>query len=161
MSNSVPATADVKSKLYSLEFAKENPLPWAIGFALIALFAVWHVATNVFLNEPGLWQNTIHFGGFAFLAAVTTRTFNRGKQSRASLIANTLFGLAIACSALWIAGAENGIYERTLAKTGLPWQFGPLDWMAGFIVIIGVIELTRRLTGWVIPILVIISSEIS
>lgn len=157
MSNSVPATADVKSKLYSLEFAKENPLPWAIGFALIALFAVWHVATNVFLNEPGLWQNTIHFGGFAFLAAVTTRTFNRGKQSRASLIANTLFGLAIACSALWIAGAENGIYERTLAKTGLPWQFGPLDWMAGFIVIIGVIELTRRLTGWVIPILVIIS----
>ena len=38
-------------------------------FAL--LFALWHVATNVYLNEPGLWQNAIHFAGFGFLAAVT------------------------------------------------------------------------------------------
>jgi len=157
MSQSAVAIKDVKSKLYSLEYAKSDPLPWAIGIALIALFALWHIATNVFINEPGLWQNTIHFGGFAFLAAVTTRTFNRSEQSRASLIANTLFGVAIACSSLWIAHAENGIYERTLAKTGLSWQFGPLDWLAGFIVIFGVIELTRRLTGWIIPILVVTS----
>lgn len=148
---------DVKAKLYSLEHAQQNPLPWALGIGLISLFAIWHVATNVFINEPGLWQNAIHFGGFSFLAAVTTRTFNRGKQSRFSLIANTLFGVSIACSSLWIAHAENGIYQRTLAETGLPWQFGPLDWLAGLIVIFGVIELTRRLTGWIIPILVLTS----
>ncbi len=89
MSHPVPASADVKSKLYSLEYAKENPLPWALGIVLIALFALWHVATNVFINEPGLWQNTIHFGGFAFLAAVTTRTVNRSGQSRLSLFQST------------------------------------------------------------------------
>ena len=148
---------DVRSKLFSLDYASQNLWPWAFGVALISLFALWHVATNVFLNEPGLWQNAIHFGGFAFLGAVTTRTFTRGKQTRFSLIANLLFGIAIALSSLWIAHAENGIYERTLAETGLPWQFGPLDWIAGFIVIVGVIELTRRLTGWIIPILVVTS----
>ena len=148
---------DVRSKLFSLDYASQNLWPWAFGVALISVFALWHVATNVFLNEPGLWQNAIHFGGFAFLGAVTTRTFTRGKQTRFSLIANLLFGIAIALSSLWIAHAENGIYERTLAETGLPWQFGPLDWIAGFIVIVGVIELTRRLTGWIIPILVITS----
>ncbi len=148
---------DVRSKLFSLDYASQNLWPWAFGVALISAFALWHVATNVFLNEPGLWQNAIHFGGFAFLGAVTTRTFTRGKQTRFSLIANLLFGIAIAFSSLWIAHAENGIYERTLAETGLPWQFGPMDWIAGFIVIVGVIELTRRLTGWIIPILVITS----
>ncbi len=144
-----------KSRLYSLDHAVTHPWPWALSVALIAAFAIWHVATNVFLNEPGLWQNAIHFAGFAFLAAITTRTVDRGRQSRLSVIANGFFGVAIAASALWIAQAENGIYQRTLAETGLPWQFGPLDWLAGFIVIIGVIELTRRLTGWIIPILVI------
>lgn len=157
MNHLVPATADIKSKLYSLDYAKKDPFPWAIGVVLISLFAIWHVATNVFINEPGLWQNAIHFGGFAFLAAVTTQTVNRSTQSRASQIANTLFGVAMACSSLWIAHAENGIYQRTLAETGLPWQFGPLDWLAGCIVIFGVIELTRRLTGWIIPILVVTS----
>jgi len=115
------------------------------------------VATNVFLNEPGLWQNAIHFAGFAFLGAVTTRSWGRGEQSKISLLANLIFGILIAASALWIAGAENGLYERTLAKTGLSWQFGYLDWLAGGIAIFGVIELTRRMTGWIIPILVILS----
>jgi len=147
----------IKERLYSLDHAIANPLPWALGVLFIAAFAIWHVATNLFINESGLWQNAIHFAGFAFLAAITTRTIDRGRQSRLSVIANGLFGIAIATSTLWIAQAENGIYQRTLAETGLPWQFGLLDWLAGFIVILGVIELTRRLTGWVIPILVITS----
>jgi len=156
-SESQSTAQDIKSKLYSLDYAAENPWPWAIGIALVGAFAVWHVATNVFLNEPGLWQNAIHFAGFAFLGAVTTRSWGRGEQSKISLLANLIFGILIAASALWIAGAENGLYERTLAKTGLSWQFGYLDWLAGGIAIFGVIELTRRMTGWIIPILVILS----
>jgi len=42
---------------------------FALVFALV--FAIWHVLTNVILNEPGMWQNAIHFAGFAFLASVT------------------------------------------------------------------------------------------
>jgi len=129
----------------------------ALVFLGAVAFALWHIATNSIIAESARWQNTIHFAGFALLAAITTRSVVRGEQTRWSLIANTVFGFAIAASSLWIAAAENGLYARTLAKTGQPWQFGILDWTAGFIVIFGVIELTRRLTGWIIPILVIVS----
>lgn len=150
--------AERKQQLFSLDHALHNPWPWAGGIALIALFALWHVATNVFLNEPGLWQNAIHFAGFALIAAVTTRTINSGAtQPRWSICLNIVFGLAMALSALWVAHAETGLYERTLAQSGQSWQFGWVDWVAGIIVVVGVVELTRRLTGWIIPVLVILS----
>ena len=135
--------------------ADRGPVDWIIFVGSI-LFAVWHIYTNLVLIEPGIWQNAIHYAGFAFIAAVTT-TFVSGHQSKMMYYVNIVFGVLIALSALWIAAAENGIYERTLAKTGLSWQFGVLDWIAGFIVIIGAIELTRRLTGWIIPILVVLA----
>ncbi len=147
--------AGIKERLFSIDHAIANPWPWRVTILGICLFAIWHIATNVVINEPGLWQNAIHFAGFAFLAAVTTRSVSIGAQPRWSVLFNSVFGVAIAASALWIAYAENGIYERTLAQTGLPWQFRFIDWTAGFIVIVGVIELTRRLTGWIIPLLVI------
>jgi len=144
-------------RLFSLDSAIHKPWRFAPVFIAIVAFAIWHVATNVYINEPGRWQNAIHFAGFSFLAAVTTRSWKHGLQPRWSFYANVIFGLLIASASLWIAFAENGIYSRTLAKTGLSWQFGWIDWAAGFIVIIGVIELTRRLTGWVIPILILLS----
>jgi len=158
----VPSDVDngevgVKAQLFSLDHALSNPWPWLPGVILIGAFGLWHLVTNVGINEPGLWQNAIHFAGFAFLGAITTRSFGSGRQPVWSIWANGLFGVAIAVSALWIAAAEDGLYQRTLAETGLPWQFGPLDWLAGFIVVFGVVELTRRLTGWIIPILVITS----
>ena len=135
--------------------ADRGPVDWIVYIGSI-LFAIWHIYTNLVLIEPGIWQNAIHFAGFAFIAAVTT-TFLSGRQSKTSFYINVVFGVLIALSALWIAAAENGVYERTLAKTGLSWQFGVLDWISGFIVIIGAIELTRRLTGWIIPILVLLA----
>ena len=122
----------------------------------ICLFALWHIATNLYLNEPGHWQNAIHFAGFAWLAAITTGR-KSATSSRAAFYGNLLFGVLIALAALWVAYAENGVFERTLAKTGLAWQFTWVDWAAGALVIGGVIELTRRLTGWIIPFLIIVS----
>ncbi len=135
--------------------ADRGPLDWIVFIGSI-LFAIWHIYTNLILIEPGIWQNAIHYAGFAFIAAATT-TFVSGHQNKTMYYINIVFGVLIALSALWIAAAENGVYERTLAKTGLSWQFGVLDWVAGFFVIIGAIELTRRLTGWIIPILVLLA----
>jgi len=145
-----------KDRLVDLDAALAKPLPYFPIYIAIALFGLWHIATNVYLNERGLWQNCIHFAGFALLAAITTSSVDkRGLDWR--FWANVVFGLLIAGSALWIAHLENGIYERTLAKTGQSWQFRPIDWFAGFMVIFGAIELTRRLTGWIIPVLVVIA----
>ncbi|NNE83633.1 MAG: TRAP transporter large permease subunit, partial [Alphaproteobacteria bacterium] len=125
--------------------------------AFICAFGLWHVATNLAWNEPGLWQNAMHFGGFAFLGFATTATFKRHAEKPWSISLDIVLGLLVAASALWIASAEAGLYTRTLAETGLAWQFGFIDWAAGLIVIGAAIELTRRLTGWIIPGLVIIS----
>ncbi len=155
--DSIKPSPAVKDRLFDIDSIVSMPWYAKLCFAGTIVFALWHLATNLVLHEPGRWQNAIHFAGFAFLAAVTTRTFSKNSATHLSIIVNTVFGFLIAASSLWIAFAENGIYERTLAQTGLPWQFTPIDWMAGVIVIVGVIELTRRLTGWIIPILIILA----
>jgi TRAP transporter 4TM/12TM fusion protein len=68
-----------------------------------------------------------------------------------------LYGLLVFAAACWIAYAEDGLYTRTLAKTGQTWQLTFLDWAAGLTVIFAAIDLTRRLTGWIIPILIIVA----
>jgi TRAP transporter 4TM/12TM fusion protein len=135
---------------------RSNPLRLAVvGFAIC--FALWHIATNIWLNEPGKWQNAIHFAGFAFLAAVTMSPFGRNSSRAWAIALDFLYGAAIAAAALWVAYAENGVYERTLAVTGQAWQFTWVDWLAGCLLIFAALDLSRRVSGWVIPILVITS----
>jgi TRAP transporter 4TM/12TM fusion protein len=126
-----------------------------VGFAIC--FALWHIATNIWLNEPGKWQNAIHFAGFAFLAAVTMSPFGRNSSRGWAVALDFLYGGAIAAAALWVAYAENGVYERTLAVTGQAWQFTWVDWLAGCLLIFAALDLSRRVSGWVIPILVLTS----
>ena len=126
-----------------------------VAFAIC--FALWHIATNIWLNEPGKWQNAIHFGGFAFLAAVTISPFGRNANKSWALALDVTYGVLVASAALWVAYAENGVYERTLSVTGQSWQFTWVDWAAGGLLIFAALDLSRRVSGWVIPILIIIS----
>ncbi|MBV1867045.1 MAG: TRAP transporter fused permease subunit [Marinosulfonomonas sp.] len=124
-------------------------------FALI--FALWHILTNVYLTEPGLWQNAIHFGGFAFLASVMFSPWGKRSGQTWAWVVDVSYGLLVAGAALWVAGAESGLYERSLAVTGLGWQFKAIDWAAGLLLVFACIDLSRRVSGWVIPILIILS----
>jgi TRAP transporter 4TM/12TM fusion protein len=124
-------------------------------FALV--FAIWHVLTNVYLTEPGLWQNAIHFGGFAFLASVTLSPWGKRSNEGWAWAFDVIYGLVVAASALWVAYGEAGLYERSLAVTGQGWQFLWVDWAAGLIVIFACIDLSRRVAGWVIPILIVLA----
>ncbi len=124
---------------------------------LAIVFGLWHVATNLFLIEPGLWQNAIHFAGFAFLAAVTTPFLSSKFPQRLGTLLNVIYGLLVAAAALWVAGSESSIYERTLAVTGQAWQFNAIDWAAGLLLIFAALDLSRRVSGFVIPILILLS----
>ena len=126
---------------------------YRVAYLAVCTFAIWHIATNLFITESDRWQNSIHYAGFALLATLTTGAHLQGMRRWL----NTAFGVALAAAALWVASAESGIYAATLAKTGQSWQFTPLDWIAGTLVIVGAIELTRRLTGWIIPILILLA----
>ena len=132
-------------------FLNKSVVVFSVGFG------IWHILTNIFINEPGLWQNAIHFAGFAFLACVTISPFGEKSGTKKAIIFDVTYGLLVAAAALWIATAENGIYERTLAITGQSWQFTIVDWSAGFLLIFAALDLSRRVSGWVIPILIILS----
>lgn len=145
---------------YSRNDALDPTNPETRSYVLIALavaFALWHIATNVYLVEPGRWQNAIHFAGFAFFAAVTLSPFGARANTRIAWFCDLAYGLIVAAAALWVAGAENALYARSLAVTGLGWQFTATDWIAGGILVFACIDLSRRVAGWVIPILVVIA----
>ncbi|MEP2782859.1 MAG: TRAP transporter fused permease subunit [Pseudoruegeria sp.] len=145
-----------RNDVMDMEANNKADRSWAlIAFAVV--FGLWHVITNVYFIEPGLWQNAIHFAGFAFLASLMYSPFGARAHSKAAWIFDLSYGGIVALAALWVAGAENAIYARTLAITGQGWQFTILDWTAGFILIFACIDLSRRVSGWVIPILVILS----
>lgn len=150
------AEPNFRTSVFEIEPALKSLGSHGIIFALIGLFGLWHVITNVYLNEPGRWQNAIHFAGFAFLSALLFSSFGRFSKAKWAIAIDMAFGVLVAASALWVAGSENRIYAETLAKTGQVWQFGLIDWAAGLIVIFAAIELTRRMTGWIIPILIIL-----
>lgn len=146
-----------RDKGFEFDHSVSQPWPYGITMAAIVLFGLWHIATNVYLTEPGHWQNCIHFGGFAFLAAISSPLFRRHADRPWAISLDVLYGLLVAAAAMWIAYAEDDIYSRTLAKTGQGWQLGWLDWAASLLVIFAAIDLTRRLTGWIIPVLIIVA----
>jgi TRAP transporter 4TM/12TM fusion protein len=148
----------VRGHLLSLEHVGRNPLKWLV-VVLGASFAVWHVLTNIWLVEPGLWQNAIHFGGFAFLAAITFGPFGQISLSQRMFVFDFIYGILVAAAAIWVASAESGIYERSLAVTGQSWQFSIVDWAAGILLVFAALDLSRRVSGWVIPILILLSAS--
>ncbi|MEL6960065.1 MAG: TRAP transporter fused permease subunit, partial [Pseudomonadota bacterium] len=114
------------------------------------LIAIGHlyVAFDPVISE--LQRNAYHFGGFAALAAILYPMW-RGSDGRASpLWFDFGLGIAILVSAVWLANAENAIYDRGT-------KFSTPDWIASAICILGAVELTRRLTGFIIPTLIVLS----
>lgn len=138
-------------------FGKGFARKFVIVFAVV--FGIWHILTNILWVEPGIWQNAIHFAGFAFLASVIYSPFENSKfaSSKFVLAFDIVFGLLVAASALWIAYGQNDLYERTLAVTGQAWQFTVADWAAGILLFFAALEFSRRVSGWVIPILIILA----
>lgn len=137
--------------------AQQTPAanPVVAGFAVV--FGAWHILTNVYLIEPGRLQNAIHFAGFGVLAALSFGSVARNTVTQWPRVLDWVYAALIAVSALWIAWAENGLYDRSLAVTGQSWQFTALDWIAGGIVVFACLDLSRRVAGWVIPILCVLA----
>ncbi|MEM9787695.1 MAG: TRAP transporter fused permease subunit, partial [Pseudomonadota bacterium] len=117
---------------------------------LCFLIAIGHiyVAFDPIISE--FQRNAYHFAGFAFLAAVLHPLVKGKTRSKPILAFDLTLGILVAISAIYLPFAEQGIYDRGV-------KFSALDWIAAGICIVGAIELTRRLTGWVIPSLIIIA----
>jgi len=122
---------------------------WGLHGLCLAI-AVGHVyvAFDPIISE--FHRNAFHFAGFAFLAAVYHPFLKSRTRSRGMLIGDVAFGTAVALAAIYVPYAETPIYDRGVNLIAL-------DWIAIALCVIGGIEFTRRLTGWVIPILIILA----
>jgi len=94
----------------------------------------------------------VHFAGFAILCALRyplVRPEGAG-AARAVLAVDILIGLAVAASALGLAASENAIYDRGV-------RLDTLEWVMIAVVVAGALEFTRRTTGLIIPILILVA----
>ncbi|MEM9148686.1 MAG: TRAP transporter fused permease subunit, partial [Pseudomonadota bacterium] len=129
-------------------------LPQGLAFAVSAIAVVISLVHLVLAFQPllsELERNTFHFAGFALLCAIVFPAA-RGTWARShtALMVDIGIGVLVAAAALYLAQAEDGIYDRGT-------RLATLDWIAITVVVLGAIEFTRRTTGIIIPILIILS----
>ncbi len=123
---------------------------------LVTAFAVTVSLAHLYFAFVGgvgeLLRNALHFAGFVVLCAVYFPALDRRwiKQSRAWAWADLALGLAVALAAVHLAFAESAIYDRGV-------RLAPQDWLAAIVVVIGAVEFTRRTTGLIIPLLIVLA----
>ena len=122
-------------------------VPWLK--ALAAAIAVAHLYFNSFSPLSDLWTSMLHFGLLGLLAALVI-------PARKSWTGGFAHGCNIALGALvfiasgYLIFGEDAFYARGQ-------NFAPLDWVFAIVAVVCALELARRTTGWVIPILAILA----
>ena len=110
--------------------------------------AVVHIWFNVVAVLPTLLQNSLHFAGFALIAVLLYPLKRDG--GLIWRLSDILLGVLAASTALYMIAMEDAIYARGV-------RLVPLEWVAGVVLILCALELTRRVAGWFIPVLIIIA----
>ena len=132
----------------------DNEAPWkekALFFMGIGV-SLLHIYFNTIGVLPSLWQNSIHFACFALMCPLLYPSVKNcnSKWKKSSIWADVALGCIAAFCALYMVGMEDAIYERGVRMVMAEWVFGVC-------LIITAIELTRRTTGPIIPVLIILS----
>ena len=118
-------------------------------FGLGVLISLMHIYFNVFAVIPGLLQNALHFAGFVLMGSLIYPMFGSGK-GKLLLVLDIFIGILGAFAALYMILMEDTIYERGV-------RLDTAEWVFGTILILIAIEFTRRTTGWIIPVLIILA----
>lgn len=114
--------------------------------------SLMHVYFNTIGVLPSLWRNALHFACFGFMCPLLYPLV-RDKTSKWSIRlrgVDIALGLLAAFSAIYMVSMEDAIYDR-----GVRMVMG--EWIFGVLLIITAIELTRRATGFIIPVLIVLS----
>ena len=122
----------------------DSPLraPSGLPGRLLAVYCFALSASHlVFALYPGIisefQRNVLHFAGFAFLASVLYPLVPARKSAPALTAADLALGAATAAGAFWFVLNDTRLYGENQ-------PFGPLDWAAAILVVLGAIELDRK-----------------
>ncbi|MCK4509015.1 MAG: TRAP transporter fused permease subunit, partial [Desulfuromonadales bacterium] len=132
----------------SLSDAENQLQPSKVLLILGVAVSLMHIWFNVVTVLPTLWQNALHFAGFALIAALVYPLRRDAGVGWRSL--DILLGLLAAGSAIYLISMEDAIYARGV-------RMSPSEWTAGIILILSALEFTRRVAGWFIPVLILIA----
>jgi TRAP transporter 4TM/12TM fusion protein len=119
-------------------------------FALAVAISLVHIYFNLIRVLPSLTQNALHYAGFTLLCCLMYPLAGPLSKRRWLLVVDLLLGLAAAIAALYMISMEDAIYARGV-------RLAPAEWVAGTVLIVTALEFTRRTTGWIIPILIVLS----
>lgn len=122
-------------------------IAWSVGVAL----ALYHIWVNTFGRLDTLWLTAIHFAGFGFLCALRYPLMRTKTPFGEKLVLaiDIAVGLVAAISTFLLISAQDAIYARGV-------RLGVYEYVLALIVIGSAIELTRRATGWIIPVLILV-----
>ena len=121
-------------------------------FVLGVAISLLHIYFNIFAILPNLLQNSLHYSGFAILC-VLVYPFRKGKDAQRTILSTCLdlsIGIIAAVCSIYMISMEDSIYAHGV-------HLNRSEWIAGTIVIFTAIEFTRRTTGWIIPVLIILA----
>jgi TRAP transporter 4TM/12TM fusion protein len=119
-------------------------------FALAIGVSLLHIYFNILTVLPSLWQNSLHYAGFALLCCLTYPLGGERRRLKWLIVIDLLLGLAAAVSAIYMISMEDAIYARGV-------RLATPEWVAGTVLIITALEFTRRTTGLIIPCLILLS----
>ena len=125
-----------------------RPEPTRLLIVLGVAVSLMHIWFNVVTVLSSLWQNSLHFAGFALIAAIVYPL--RRDAGLSWRLLDLLLGLLAAGSAIYLIAMEDAIYARGV-------RLVPMEWAAGIILILCALEFTRRVAGWFIPVLILIA----
>ncbi|MBX6378104.1 MAG: TRAP transporter large permease subunit, partial [Clostridia bacterium] len=130
----------------SMHGRRVSPREVAVGVIALA-WALFHLYTAGFGLLPNLIQRSIHFAGAMVLLCLTLPVLRRGNGLAGTLFNGFLIAVTIVTTAYVVLR-----YDVIVAMQG---QYTTFETVLGFLVLLLVLEGSRRSFGWVFPILVL------
>ncbi|MDX1653640.1 MAG: TRAP transporter permease [Candidatus Competibacteraceae bacterium] len=129
----------------------QSPAGRAVFWIGVAVSLV-HIYFNTLGTLSELWTAALHFAGFALLCALAYPLYpaHNPQVQRRLLAVDLLLGLLAVACVLYLILAENAFYDR-----GSNFIFS--DWIFAVLCVALALEFTRRTTGWVMPILILLA----
>ncbi|MEQ8964852.1 MAG: TRAP transporter fused permease subunit [Azospirillaceae bacterium] len=135
--------------------ASTRPLDGTVGRAVFWIgvaLSLGHVWYNTFGLMSEVWRNALHFAGFGAMCALVfplVPAEDRGRR-RLWLAVDIALGLVLLAAIVYILASERQLSNRSFTDP-------VLDTVMLSIPILLAIEFTRRTTGWIIPVLIVLA----
>lgn len=133
--------------------------PDSIPGRVVFWFGVGVALLHIWMNTLGLVSElraaAVHFAAFGFMCALLYPAYKARTPlgQRFVLLVDTTLALLAISVFLYLFFFEDSYYNVRQQTTGFAWY----DWFFTITALILGIEFTRRTTGWIIPILIILS----